>query len=78
MEATETGTSPPVPGDIPWGIAEIARWHGVQRATVDHWRSQKNYQKLPKEDGTVSGRPWWWRSTIRSLAIEARQERTSA
>jgi hypothetical protein len=76
MEATEAQAPPappPLPGDEPWGIAEIARHHHVQRATVDHWRSQKNHAKLPEPDGYTSGRPWWWKSTVTVGAGAARR-----
>jgi hypothetical protein len=51
----------PVFGDVPWGIAEIADHLGIKRASADQrrWRGD-----LPQPDGEMSGRPFWWRSTI--------------
>lgn len=51
----------PEAGDEPWGIHELAAFHGVKRATIDQrrWRG-----RLPEPDGEISGAPYWWRSGI--------------
>ncbi len=43
------------------GIHEIASMFGVQRDTVDKWRSRK---LLPEPDETLHAGPVWWETTI--------------
>ncbi len=54
----------PVAGDVPWGAAELAEHRGVRRGTIDNLRARPGSKVIPEPDGTVSGRPYWWRSKI--------------
>lgn len=51
----------------PVGLAEIAERLGVQRATVDAWRTRG---VLPEPRWTVGGRPAWEWATIEAWATE--------
>lgn len=53
-------------GQTPIGVQEIAAMLGVERATVDQWRTRKT---LIEPDWTVGGRPAWATSTIAEWAV---------
>jgi hypothetical protein len=60
--------------DIPLGEKEIAallteRGYPVGIGTVHEWAKRRR-NRLPQADGTISGRPWWWTSTILRWAVE--------
>ena len=55
-------TAPPTPLDVP----AVATRLGGERDTVWKWRTRN---RLPPEDGTVSGQPWWWPETIDTWAV---------
>jgi len=54
--------------DTPVGIREIASALGVERNTVDQWRTGRR-GGMPDPDWTVGGRPAWHWATIRTWAI---------
>jgi hypothetical protein len=58
--------------DFPIGEKEIAaflteRGYPVEEGTVNTWAKRR---LLPPKDGDVSGRRWWWTSTILRWAVD--------
>jgi hypothetical protein len=63
-----------VRSDFPIGVKEIAallteRGYPVKAGTVNMWAKEPR-ALLPAEDGWISGRRYWWTSTILRWAVE--------